>query len=85
MVDIGSREQRKIQDVRLSTKYYKGVKLGSGLPTSINKDEKYIKNRSCESSFCKDSKKTVTKITHLLCLKSLAIYSRLDSSAGWKS
>ena len=65
MVDIGSREQRKIQDVRLSTKYYKDVKLGSGLPTSINKDEKYIKNRSCESSFCKDSKKTVTKKTIL--------------------
>ena len=61
MVDIGSGAQRKVQDFSLSTKHYKSVKLGSGLPTSIIKDDKYIKNRSSKSSFCEKSKKAVTK------------------------
>lgn len=38
-----------------SVKYYESVKLGSPLPTSINKDEKYINNRSSKSNFHKNS------------------------------
>ena len=38
-----------------SAKYYKSIKLGTPLPTSINKDEKYIKNRSSKSNFYKNS------------------------------
>ena len=38
-----------------SVKYYESVKVGSGLPTSINKDEKYINNRSSKSNFYKNS------------------------------
>ena len=50
-----------------SAKYYKIIKLGSGLPTSINKDENnIIKDRSSESSFCENSKKEVTKKTVLV-------------------
>ena len=35
----------------VSAKYYESVKLGRGLPTSINKDEKHINNRSSKSNF----------------------------------
>ena len=35
-------------------KYYKSIKLGTPLPTSINKDEKYINNRSSKSNFYKN-------------------------------
>ena len=38
-----------------STKHYKSVKLGSPLPTSIYKYEKYINNRSSKSNFYKNS------------------------------
>ena len=38
-----------------SAKYYKSIKLGTPLPTSINKDEKYINNRSSKSNFYKNS------------------------------
>ena len=38
-----------------SVKYYESIKLGSRLPTSINKDEKYINNRSSKSNFYKNS------------------------------
>jgi hypothetical protein len=51
-------------------KYYKSIKLGSQLPTSIYKDENiYIKDRSSvqahESSFCENSKKAIAKKTVL--------------------
>jgi len=36
-----------------SAKYYESFKLGSPLPISINKDEKYINNRSSKSNFYK--------------------------------
>jgi hypothetical protein len=51
---------RDILDV--SAKCYESVKLGSGLPTSINKDEKYIKDRSSESSFYKNSNSSQAKV-----------------------
>lgn len=35
--------------------YYRKVKAGTGVPISIYKDEKYIKDRSSESIFCKNS------------------------------
>lgn len=45
-----------------STKYYESVKLGSGLPTSIYKYEKHIKDRSSKSSFCKNSNSSQAKV-----------------------
>lgn len=45
-----------------SAKYYESVKLGSGLPTSIYKYDKYIKDRSSESTFCKNSNSSQAKI-----------------------
>jgi hypothetical protein len=41
--------------------YYGKIKAGTGMPISIYKDENYIKDRSNESNFCKNSKKAVTK------------------------
>lgn len=49
MVDIKLNIQKKVQDFHLSTKHYESVKLGSPLPTSIYKDDKYIKDRSSKS------------------------------------
>lgn len=46
-----------------SEKYYESVKVGSPLPTSIYKDENYIKeDRSSKSTFCKNSNSSRAKL-----------------------